>query len=148
MPAGEELTDPDPVTVIEMVGLKNVAVTSVFAVIVIVQDPVPEQPPPVQPWKPDPPVGVPVSVTTSPLFSMARHAAGQLMPPRLEVTVPVPEPFTLTVRLGVAVGPLNVAVTAVTAFIGTTQVPTPAQPAPDHPANEWEALGTAVNVTT
>ena len=46
MPAGAELTEPDPVTVSEMVGLKNVAVTGESAVGEKVQVvPAPVQPP-------------------------------------------------------------------------------------------------------
>jgi hypothetical protein len=41
---------------------------------------------------------------------------------------------------------LNVAVTAVAAVTVTTQVPVPAHPLPDQPANV-PALGVAVNVT-
>jgi len=46
----------------------NVAVTTVVAFMVTVHGPVPEQPPPLQPVKVDPPAGAAVSVTTVPLL--------------------------------------------------------------------------------
>ena len=93
-------------------------------------------------------MAVAVSVTAVVFDTVAEQTAGQLIPPTSEVTDPDPEPFTVTAMVGVAVGPLNVAVTAVAAFIVTLQVPTPVHPPPDHPANALVAVGVAANVTT
>ena len=70
IPAGVPVTGPLPVpafvTVSAKLGTSNVAVTVVAAVIVTVQEPVPEQPP-LQPVKVEPAAGVAVSVTAVPL---------------------------------------------------------------------------------
>ena len=68
MPAGELLTDPEPVpasvTVIGNVAVLKFALTDAAPDIVTVQVPVPEHPPPVQPVNTDAPdVGLAVSVT-------------------------------------------------------------------------------------
>jgi len=75
------------------------AVTVVLAVRVTVQLPVPEQPPPLQPMKLDPVSGVAVSVTGGSLLKVAEQVAPQLIPPGLEVTVPLPVPVLPTVRV-------------------------------------------------
>jgi hypothetical protein len=70
----------------------------------------------------------------------------QLIPAGLELTTPAPAPASVTVTatcLGV-----NVAATDVGAFSVTAQLPVPAQPAPDHPANVELADGVAVKVIT
>jgi len=71
IPAGLEVTVPLPVpvllTVRGKVCLLNVAVTVVDAFMVTAQVPVPEQPPPLQPVKVDPPAAAAVRVTTVPL---------------------------------------------------------------------------------
>jgi hypothetical protein len=56
-----------------------------------------------------------------------------------------PPPSGLTVRVKVW---MNVAVTALTAFIVTTQVPTPEHPAPLQPENKEFVPGVATRVTT
>jgi hypothetical protein len=69
----------------------------------------------------------------------------QLIPAGLELTEPAPAPASVTVttiRLRV-----KVAATDAAAFRATTQLPVPAQPAPDHPANVELADGVAVKVT-
>ena len=70
IPAGLELTDPDPFPDFETLRLNvcrvNCAVTEVAAVIETTQVPVPEQPPPVHPVKVDPVDGVAVKVTEVP----------------------------------------------------------------------------------
>ena len=75
-----------------------VAVTFCAALMVTVQEPVPEHPPPVQPVKVDPPLGAAVSVTLVPLVKLALHVLPQLIPAGLEVTVPVPVPLLVTVK--------------------------------------------------
>src|SRR2546430_1615943 len=71
IPAGAELTVPLPVPDLPTVRANcctlNVAVTVVAAVSVTVQVSVPEQPPPLQPVKVEPALGVAVSVTPVPL---------------------------------------------------------------------------------
>ena len=70
IPAGLELTDPDPFPDFETLRLNvcsvKVAVTDVAAVIETTQVPVPEQPPPDHPVKVDPVDGVAVKVTLVP----------------------------------------------------------------------------------
>ena len=62
------------------------------ALIVTVQVPVPEQPPPLQPVNVEPAAGVAVSVTAVPLANAAAHVAPQAMPAGALVTVPGPAP--------------------------------------------------------
>ena len=70
IPAGLEVTEPVPVPAFETVSEKvcrvNCADTEVAAVTDTTQVPVPEQPPPDQPVKVEPVVGVAVSVTDVP----------------------------------------------------------------------------------
>ena len=74
----------------------KVAVTAVGAISVTLQVPVPLQPPPVQPVKVEPTVGVAVSVIVVPWLNVAEHVAPQLMPAGDEVTVPAPVPAWVT----------------------------------------------------
>jgi hypothetical protein len=74
------------------------------------------------------------------------QVAPQLIPAGLDVTVPVPVPALLTVRLNCCTAKL--AVTLVVAFMVTLQVPVPEQPPPLHPLNVDPPLGAAVRVTT
>ena len=64
-------------------------------------DPVPEHPPPLQPPKVDPAAGVAVSVTAVPLVKLAAQVAPQVMPAGELVTVPLPVPAWVTVRVKV-----------------------------------------------
>src|SRR5215475_13935210 len=85
------------------------------------------------------------SVTPEPASYVAEHVAPQLMPPGLDVTVPVPAPALATVSVAER---LNVAVTAWPALIVTVHgLATPVQ-APDQPANVEPGSGVAVKVTT
>src|SRR4029453_4897187 len=94
----------------------------------VVQVPVPAHPPPLQPAKTDPADAVAVNVTELPVGKGALHVFPQLMPAGLLVTVPVPPPAFVTVRVeGTA---LNVAVTDLFALIVTTHVPVPLHPLP------------------
>src|SRR5207244_10324548 len=103
IPAGELVTVPLPfpagVTVRVKVCSVKVAVTVVPAERVIVHDPVPEQPPPVQPLKVEPAAGIGVSVTAVPLVKLAEQVAPQVIPAGALVTVPLPVPAGLTVSV-------------------------------------------------
>src|SRR5438552_12579785 len=105
IPAGALVTVPLPVpalpTVSAKVGRVKVAVTVVAALRVTVQVPVPEQPPPVQPVKVEPATGVAVSVTAVPPAKLAEQVAAQLIPAGELVTVPLPVPAGVTVRVKV-----------------------------------------------
>jgi len=120
-------------------------VTVVAAESVTVQVPVPEQPPPLQPVKVEPAAGVAVSVTTVPLAKLAEQVAPQLIPAGELVTVPLPVPAGVTVRVKVCGE--KVAVTVVAAETVTTQVPVPVQPPPLQPLKADPAAGAAVSVT-
>jgi hypothetical protein len=74
----------------------KVAVTVVAEVMLTVHAPVPLQPPPLQPLKVEPPLGVAVSVTAVPWVKPAAHAVPQVMPPGADVTVPPPVPAVAT----------------------------------------------------
>src|SRR5207302_1138339 len=123
----------------------NVAVTVVAALRVMVQGPVPAQPPPVQPVKEEPAAGAAVRVTAVPLGKLAEQVAPQLMPAGLLVTVPMPVPALLTVRVKVC--RVKVAVTVVAAETVTVQGPVPAQPPPVQPVKVEPTAGAAVRVT-
>src|SRR5438093_1481174 len=122
----------------------NVAVTVVAALRVTVQVPGPEQPPPVQPLKVEPPAGAAVSVTAVPLAKLAAQVAPQVMPAGLLVTVPAPAPALETVSVKVGV---KVAVTVVAAETVTTHDPVPEHPPPFQPLKVEPAAGAAVSVT-
>jgi hypothetical protein len=107
-PAGLLVTVPLPVPATLTVsawgitggGVKvKVAVTLRAWVILTVQEPVPLHPSPLQPTNVDPLAAAAVNVTLVPASKAALHAAGQLMPAGLLVTVPLPVPATLTVKV-------------------------------------------------
>src|SRR5439155_9857543 len=149
IPAGELVTVPLPVpaglTVRAKLGTLKVAVTVVPAETVTTHVPVPEQPPPLQPVKVEPAAGVAVSVTAVPLAKLAVHVAPQVIPAGALVTVPLPVPAEVTVRVKVC--SVKVAVTVVAAESVTTQVPVPEQPLPLQPLKAEPAAGVAVSVT-
>jgi len=105
MPTGELVTVPLPVpallTVSAKLGRLKVAVTVVAAESVTTQAPVPVQPPPLQPPKVEPAAGAAVSITAVPLAKLAAQVAPQVMPAGELVTVPLPVPAGLTVRVKV-----------------------------------------------
>jgi hypothetical protein len=85
----------------------NVAVIDSVEFTVIMQEPVPEQPPP-QPAKADPGAAEAIKVTTVPPARLAEHEFGQLMAGGLLVTTPAPVPASTTERVksvGVAAAP-------------------------------------------
>jgi hypothetical protein len=106
----------------------------------------PLQPPPLHPVKLNVLLGVAVKVICVPLAKLAEQVAGQLMPLGVLVTVPVPAPDVVTVRVedGTA---LKVAVIDVAAVRVTAQVPVPLQPPPLHPVNANPFPAVAVSVT-
>src|SRR5438034_110679 len=105
MPAGAVLTAPLPVPVLVTLRANDCwtkpAVTEAAALIVTMQVPVPEQPPPLQPEKVEPAVGVAVKVTAVPLANGAEHVAPQAIPAGLLATVPAPAPALVTVSVKV-----------------------------------------------
>lgn len=97
-PRGFEVTVPVPtvMTVRVKSGVK-VAVQVMSAA--IVTEPSVQSVGPLQPVKVDPVVGVAVRVTTLPLLKEARQVASQVIPVGLLVTVPLPSPARVTVRV-------------------------------------------------
>ena len=73
------------------------------------QEPVPVQPPPLQPAKTDPEAGTAVSVTVVPPENDREQVVPQLMPLGLLVTVPLPVPFLVTWSVKVPPLPLPLA---------------------------------------
>jgi len=103
MPTGLLVTVPSPEPALFTVSVNactaKLAVTVVAALSVTVQVPVPEQPPPLQPEKLEPAAGVAVRVIAVPLVYEAAHVVPHEMPAGALVTVPVPAPDLLTVRV-------------------------------------------------
>ena len=105
IPTGALVTVPLPVPALLTVSVNvwsvNVVVTVVAAESVTVQAPVPEQPPPLQPVKVEPAAAVAVNVIAVPLAKLAEQVAPQLIPTGELVTVPLPVPAGVTVRVKV-----------------------------------------------
>jgi hypothetical protein len=94
--------------------------------------------------------GVAVRVTAVFGAYASVQSAGHEMPAGLLVTVPEPEPdddTVDTVRVYVCGALVNAAVTSVSAFRTTVQVPVPEQPPPDQPENTEPNEGVAVRTT-
>jgi hypothetical protein len=91
--------------------------------------------------------GVSLSVTDVPGAKLAVQTDGQLIPPTLLVTVPVPVPAKLTVNTNGAVVPLKLAVTAVAAVIVRLQVGVVPEQAPAQLVKVAPVDGVAVRVT-
>src|SRR5207249_3291538 len=121
------------------------AVTVVAAETVTAQVPVPEHPPPLQPVKVEPAAAVAVSVTAVPLVKLAKQVAPQLMPAGALVTVPLPVPAGVTVRVKLC--RVKVAVTVVAAERVTVQAPVREQRPPRQLLKVEPAAGVAVRVT-
>ena len=85
------------------------AVTVMLLLIWTVQEPVPVQPPPLQPAKTEPEAGTAVSVTVAPPENDREQVVPQLMPLGLLVTVPLPAPFLVTWSVNVPPLPLPLA---------------------------------------
>jgi hypothetical protein len=66
----------------------------------------------------------------------------------LDVTVPLPVPVLLTVRLNCCGEAVKLAVTVVAAFMVTLHVPVPEHPAPLQPLKVDPPVAAAVRVTT
>lgn len=151
MPAGDEVTVPDPVPALATVKVGagvpvlNVAVTERAAVMATTQAPVPVHAPD-QPAKLAPLAATAVRVTEVPDAKFALQLNPQLIPVGDDVTVPLAVPFLETLNVKFVGETLNVAVTDLAAVIETMQLPEPVQ-APDQPANTDPAFGVAVNVT-
>src|SRR6185369_4402700 len=99
MPAGLLVTVPVPVPILVTVCRMNVAVTDLAASTVTTQGPVPAQAP-LQPVNWERGLALGVNVTWVPRAKDALHAAPQLMPAGLLVTVPPPLPAKATERAG------------------------------------------------
>jgi len=148
-PAGELVTVPLPapvtVTVSPTVAGAKVAVTVVALVGATVQVPVPEQPPPDQPTKTAPPVGVAVSATVPPDGKLAEQLVPHAMRAGELVTLPLPRPARTTVSVTGAGAKAALTVVAVVSI--STQVPVPEHSPPDQPVKTEPAAGVAVSVT-
>jgi len=107
--------------------------------------PVPEQAPD-HATNVEPVPGAAVNVTTVPAAKL-RQPEPHEVPAGEALTVPLPVPDVVIVRVVLVTVRLNVAVTAWLEFIVTVQLPVPEQ-APDHPVNVEPVFGAAVSVTT
>jgi hypothetical protein len=146
IPAGADVTDPDPdrVTVNVQSIRWNVAVTLFDASIVTTQLPVPEHAPD-QPANDEPDAGVAVNVTVVPRMNASEQIDPHTIPAGDELTEPDPDPARATDSDSNTTE--NVAVTLLAASIVTTHDPVP-EHAPDQPANDDATPGVAVSVTS
>ena len=111
-----------------------------------VQAPPPEHAPD-HPVKVEPGSGVGVNVTLVPGLYVSLQSEPQLTPAGLLVTVPLPVPDFVTVRVYCCCCCcVNIAVTVLSLVMDTVQAPAPEQ-APDHPVNVEPKSGVGVNVT-
>lgn len=123
-----DVTVPEPVPVLVIVRLfcgagTNVAVAAAADVpTMIEQVEVPVQSP-VHPANTEPVAGAAVNTIVEPVLMLAEHEPGQLIPPTLLVTEPVPVPAIVTLT-GNAVG-IKVALTDCAEFMVTTHAPAP-----------------------
>ena len=151
MPAGLLVTVPVPPPTLVTVRVEgtalNVAVTDLLALITTVHVPVPLHPLPLQPAKVDPDAGAAVNVTVVPDEKGKLHVVPQSIPAGLLVTVPIPTPALVTVRVKVLAGAVKVAVTVWSTFITTLHEPFPLHPPPFQPVNVEPPVGAAVSTT-
>jgi hypothetical protein len=122
------------------------ALTDFAASMVTLQAPVPLQAP-LQPARVEPESGAAVKLTTVPLAKLAEHVAPQEIPEGVLVTVPVPVPFLVTVRVKGPGFAVKFALTDFAASMVTLQAPVPLQ-APPQPANVEPESGATVKLTT
>src|SRR2546428_11767983 len=123
---------------------KKVAVTDWAAFIVTTQLPVPLHPAPLQLPNTDPLAGTAVKVTCVPLANAALHIAPQLIPAGLLVTVPLPLPVFVTVRMYNCV---KLAFTDLAALMVTVQAAPETVSHPLQPVKMEPRAGVAVRVT-
>src|SRR5262245_12564598 len=106
IPAGAEATEPlaVPATLtVNVIGTSKIAVTERLKSMVIVQGLLwPAQAPP-QPVKVVPESAAAVSVTDVPFVYTSEQSTPQSMPAGLDVTVPVPSPWRVTLSMAVLV---------------------------------------------
>lgn len=125
----------------------KVAVTAAFALNVTAHVLVPVHAP-LHPPKDEPEAAVAVRVTAMPEAKLAVHVVPQLIPAGLLVTVPLPLPARVTVKVGCVGGggvAANVAVTVELAVSLTVHVVP--EHAPPHPVKLEPELAVAVSVT-
>ncbi len=79
--------------------MSNAAVTGVYAFMVIVQSPVPLQPPPFHPVKYEPASGIAVSVAIVTIEYVSVQSLPQSIPDGELVTMPLPVPVLLIVNV-------------------------------------------------
>jgi hypothetical protein len=148
MPAGTEVTVPEPVPEVETVRPNcrrvNAAVTIRLADIVTTQVPVPVQAP-VQPLNTESGDAAAVRVTMVPNGKDMAQVAPQLMPAGDEATVPVPLPTLLTTS--VKLSSWKSAFTVASFITVNAHAPSPAQVPPLQPPNSDPGDGVGVSVT-
>jgi hypothetical protein len=88
-----------PLGAVTVMYCVNVAVTAVSAFMVTLQVPVPEHPPPLHPAKSESEFLDAVRVTEVPVLKPAEHVEPQLIPVGELVTVPLPVPAFVNVRI-------------------------------------------------
>ena len=128
-----------------MLRRRNAAVTDLARFVATVQVRPDTASQPLHPVKPDRRPGLAVNVITALLAYDAEHVDPQLMPAGLEVTVPLPRPVLLTVRVKYC--RLKVAVTDLAAVTLTVHVAPETESQPLHPPNREPPFATAVSVT-
>src|SRR5438309_12109717 len=104
----------------------------------------PRRPQPVQPANLNPAVRLAVDVTAVPLVKLAEQVAPQLIPAGALVTVPLPVPPGVTVRVKVC--RVKVGKSVVEGESVTTRGPGPEQPPPVQSVKVERAPGIGVNV--
>ena len=150
MPPPVMVPEPEPglLTVRMYDGTLNVAVTVVFPLRVMVQVPVPEQPPPDQPVKVEPGAMVAVKVTTEPELSDTEQAVPpvpQVIPP--PVTVPPLGGVTVRVNRLAGGGLVKVAESVLSPPTTIVQILLPVPLTLSHPVQPLKLVREAVNVT-
>ncbi len=151
IPAGLLVTVPLPLPALVTVRVNpivkvKVAVTDLLASMRTVQVVAVPLQAPLQPVKVEPAAGVAVRVTVVPLGKAAEHMVPQSIPAGLLVTLPLPLPALVTVRVKVVTSE-KVAVTNLLASMTTVQVVAVPLQAPLQPVKVEPEAGAAVRVT-